>query len=667
MMTNEKTVQKCLPLDRKGVVAAICVAQSLVVLPLIFQLPFWISAISMVAIAWRLASHFRHWPLPGKWLRLSAAMLGTALIIVQHHSLISKEAGLSLFVVMTSLRLMELKRYRDGMNSILLCFFLLGVNFLYNQSLLITVYAFITLFWLLISLIALQRIDGLEYWKVSTKLSLKQLVYTIPFAIFMFVFFPRLSHPLWNMPNAQTAGSGVSDSMTPGDISQLLLNDDIAFRAKFLANTPSANSMYWRGLVLADFDGLTWRRSPSLGVAQLIDTEQPVEYQILLEPHQHQWLYFLDMPSSTNSTESVSRPVGNNEQYIYPLPEKLLTSLRYTGRSFIKYRANPLLTSAQKNHYTKLPRDGNERSQQWAKALYQKSVSPQDFVHKILTQINQKEYYYTLIPPVLAEDTIDDFWFNTHKGFCEHYASTLVYLARAVGIPARVVVGYQGGEKNPYSDYWVVKQSDAHAWTEIWYENQGWVRVDPTAAIHPSRVEQRVSDSYRQREPLFDSDLYLDWVPQKNSMFKTAQQLIDLINTQWKQWVIDYNQQNQMELLKWLGFKDLSLTVLIRLLVGTSFVIIFIWGLLVLSVGKKEKLDEMTQLYLNLCDRLNRLGCSRKNNEGPSDFQKRIEKRNQQWAAISRPIIEAYIASRYCKMDLSKEHIAQLKTKLAQL
>ncbi len=661
---TEKKREQRLPLNRPGVIPSLILGQVLVISPLFLFLPLWVSLLSVLAIIWRIGCHFKGWILPGKWIRLSLGLLGAGAIVIEHHSLFSKEAGLSLFVMMSSFRLLELKRYRDGMNSVFLSLFLLTVNFLYNQTLFIAIYAAITLFWLLLSLIGLQSLNGIYDLKWVGKSTGKLLLYAVPLAFFLFVLFPRLANPLWQVPEQNSAGSGVSDSMSPGDISSLSLDDELAFMVKFKNEIPEPGDLYWRGLVFGQFDGFVWSRSNILGASDVEVAGEPLDYQITLEPHKRSWLYFLDMTQHASSKFNASK-FRNNEQYVYQLPAKVNKRIRYEGVSYLSYKANVQLTEPQRQQYLQLPDDGNPRSREWAQKLLTESASTEDFIQKILKFIFESPFYYTLTPPLLEEDVIDDFWFNSRKGFCEHYASNLVFMARAAGVPARVVVGYQGGKKNPYNDYLVIRQADAHAWTEIWSADRGWFRVDPTAAIHPSRVEQQAARSYRQRQPLFDSEVFIDWVQENETLFNSMQQMMEAINTSWQQWVIEYNQGSQREFLKWMGFKNYSWELLIRLLVGSCFLVLLAWAFLLLY--NRQPQDETVKLYIRLCEKLERLGCPRKANEGPLDYQKRITQRRNEWAEISKPIIETYINYRYTNQRPSLDNLNDLRKSLNAL
>jgi len=649
-------------LNRPGLIPSLVMAQLMVILPLMQQIPFWISLVSMGAIMWRFLAHYRNWQLPNKWIRLILGMLGVAGVILQHKALFSKEAGLSLFVLMTSFRMLELFKYRDGMNSLFLNLFLLSINFLYVHSMLMAAYAFLVTLWIFMTLNGLQRVQGMPNLKTGFSQSFKILLIALPMTLVMFVFFPRLSHPLWQIPHRSTSGSGVSDSMTPGDISTLTLDDSIAFRIRFLSKHPPVSQLYFRGLVLSKFDGLTWSRTPPKTFGNLRHRGSPVIYEIMLEPHQHRWLFYLDMPQKSRSTEYLQPK--QNEQFVNELPQKLYKRLIYRGQSYTDYMANEFLTKDERNLYLGLPPQGNKKSIQWAQQLRSKVKSNSEFINAILEIIHQQPFYYTLTPPILAEEGIDDFWFNTRKGFCEHYASAFTFMARAAGIPARVVIGYQGAQKNPFNDDYLVRQSSAHAWAEIWIKGRGWIRVDPTAAIAPSRVEKNATASYRHLDLLFDPDVLSGWA-EDQGLFSNLRLMWDAVNSKWQKWVIGFNRDSQTELLKFAGFETFSWRILLRAMVIFSGLILGLWLLTLIKIVKPEA--PIIQLYKKLCLKFEKLGFPKKDNEAALEYWQRINQNNPQWGQQSKPLISTYVGFRFAEIEPSKQTLLSLQTSLREI
>ncbi len=658
MMKNENLHT----LNRPRLIPALILAQFLVILPLLKQVPMWISVAALLAILWRMGGYYLRWPLPNKWFRLLLGMAGAAGIILEHKALFTKEAGLSLFVLMTSFRLLELFKYRDGMNSIFLNFFLLSVSFIYSQTLLTAAYSLVVLVWLVMCLHALQTLNGFQQLKSGFSRTFKTLFIALPLTVVMFVFFPRLSHPLWQMPGHSSSGSGVSDSMTPGDISSLTLDNALAFRVRFEGGMPPLEKLYWRGLVLSHFDGLTWSRLDAQFRGDLETLGSPVFYTVLLEPHHHSWLFYLDLPVKGEHTPHIQEQA--NEQYTNELSSNLDERLMYQGKSYLNYRADINLDQRLRKRYLQLPATGNERTRKWARNLRNSVDTDEQMINRVLQYIHQQHFYYTLTPPVLDEEGIDDFWFNTRRGFCEHYASNLTFIARAAGIPARIVIGYQGGEVNPFSDDFLVRQSDAHAWTEIWLPGQGWKRVDPTAAIDPSRVERDAADGYRQRKLMFDGTALADWLDD-NGWLSQVGLLWDAVNSSWQKWVIGFNQQKQQQLLNWAGIEDHSWKTLFRIMLAFIGIILLVW--LVFTIRIPGSKDKVVILYKKLCHRLEKAGIVRASNEGALDFLNRIKKTNTTWAQSARPVIEVYLHYRFAAIEPDTDVLRRLQKNLQQI
>ncbi len=653
---------RILPLDRPRIIPAILFAQLLVITPLFQQVNIWVTITSLVAIAWRLGHQYKDWSLPGKWSRLFIGMLAAAAVIFEHKALFTKDAGLSLFVVMSSLRMLELNRLRDGMNSIFLAFFLLSINFLYSQSILMAGYALFAIFWLLLCLNGLQSLQGFKSFKKPSSVAINIFLITLPLTIILFLFFPRLSHPLWMMPSSSNSSSGVSDSMTPGDISALTLGEEIAFRVKFLNNVPPPSNLYWRGLVLSEFDGLTWSRGAPQGEGSTITLGEAIEYTVFLEPHERNWLFFLDIPVKNKDTPHINKKT--NEQFTNEIPDKLFERLQYKGVSYPEHISVLELSEESRENYLQLPSSGNQLTRDWAAELRSQVANDESFINRVLQHIYQQPFRYTLTPDILAVEGIDDFWFNTQNGFCEHYASNLTFIARAAGIPARIVIGYQGGEKNPYSGNWVVRQANAHAWTEIWLQGQGWKRIDPTAAIHPSRVEQDAARGYRQRDLFFDASDFGEWFVDKGWLHD-FRQMWEAVNNSWQKWVIEFNQESQSDLMEWAGLGEYSWSRMFRIILFATGISLLLWFLN--TFGGREKFEPSVELYMRLCRRLAKFNFPRELNEGPKDYLQRIKTNHPGWISKAEPVIENYIDFRYREIDIDKNRLKTLSKCISKI
>ncbi|MEZ0225428.1 MAG: DUF3488 and DUF4129 domain-containing transglutaminase family protein, partial [Alphaproteobacteria bacterium] len=445
-----------------------------------------------------------------------------------------------------------------------------------------------------------------------------------------------------------------SESMTPGSISELILSDETAFRAEFSGTLPAANQRYWRGPIFWHFDGRTWRpgmQAYNLAQEALDGTDDPIDYTVTLEPHNRNWLFALDLPASVPA-EGVLR-----HDYQLVSRQPINARIRYKAQSFLTYRLQPQLDAATRRHALQLPKIGNPRTlalgQEWAAS----NPDGQALVRKALAMFREQSFIYTLTPPKLGRDGMDDFLFTTQRGFCEHYAGSFVFLMRAAGVPARVVTGYQGGTINPLGNYMIVRQSDAHAWAEVWLENSGWVRIDPTAAVSPQRIEFGLSSmSAGEPVPLLArgeyswlNQVYLGW---------------DAINNGWNQWVLGYNQQRQMELLSRFFGENISMRGLaVGMIAAVGLIMLAIsWALLRNVVRQTDKLQT---LYGKFLRKLARAGILRQPHEGPLEFGERAAAAFPEKAQVILGITARYADLRYGHAH-SREDIETLQKEIRE-
>ena len=392
------------------------------------------------------------------------------------------------------------------------------------------------------------------------------MLYAAPLAITMWVFFPRIATPFWAIPIDMSSGvSGLSDTMSPGDISSLSLSNAVAFRVRFESKVPEQRDRYWRGLVMHNFNGRTWSGSePSIGwpASRQIEVRgDPIKYRVTMEPTRQQWVYALDMPYSWTLDRTF---MGRHQELARVVP--IDRRIAYEIESYTDYRAEVELNAFASEGYLALPEGSNPRTVEFAQRMRLDAGSDGAYINALLAKFNNEEFYYTLQPPPLGSSPVDRFLFETRRGFCEHYASAFAVMMRAADIPARIVLGYQGGELNPVSDYMIVRQSDAHAWVELWIEGRGWVRVDPTAAVAPERIELGVTES------LFDG-IGMEWgLAAPSMLFHQLQLSWDALNAGWNDWVLGYGPNKQNDFMRMLGMDDPSwrkmMLTLVTLVIG---------------------------------------------------------------------------------------------------
>jgi transglutaminase-like putative cysteine protease len=552
-----------LPRDSRDTLFLLAVVAA-VLAPLAGTLPGWASALAAVVLAWRATLAWQAKPLPGRIWRvalLAAAVAGTA---ATHGGFLGREAGVTLVAMLLALKTLELRARRDALVVFFLGFFTMLTGFFFSQSLLAAAAAAAGLFGLLTALVNAHLPVGRPPLAVPARIAAKLMLWGLPTMAVLFMLFPRMS-PLWGQPTESPSGrSGLSSRMEVGAIARLALDDGIAMRIRFDAPdgaAPEARDLYFRGPVLSRFDGREWSAAPAFGLrspdrwraaAGLEALGPGIAYRITLEPHRQPWLYVLDAavePPDELPEGMVALPTADL-QWLASRPVSGV--IRYRVRSHTDYRYGAGQASAAMREFTALPPAGDPRTRQLAAELRrtvpQAADDPMALVGAALERLRTGGYRYTLEPGVYGADTADEFWFDRKEGFCEHIASAFVVLMRAAGVPARIVTGYQGGERNPVDGGWVVRQRDAHAWAEIWQSGRGWSRVDPTASVAPDRI------GLFQRLPVPQGFFGATFDAAAPGLAQHLQAVWEAANDRWNQWVLNYTQGRQMDLLRRLGF-----------------------------------------------------------------------------------------------------------------
>jgi transglutaminase-like putative cysteine protease len=428
-------------------------------------------------VLWRVYLAHRKLPSPGKWLLGLVALASAGGILLEYRTLLGRDAGVSLLVVMLALKVLETRTQRDGILLGFLGFFLLVTNFLFSQTITTALYMLGCAWFLIVVIIAMQFTGAWPGWRQPARRAALLLVQALPLMFVLFLLFPRIQGPLWGLPHDSHAGlSGLSDNMSPGSLNNLILSDAVAFRAEFRGRIPEAPALYWRGPVLWDYDGRTWTAPRFVFNANELPAGEPaVEYTVTLEAHNKRWLFALEMPMQRPPRAVATRDM----QLLSTTPVR--SRMRYEMSSQLQAAYGADDSENVLNRALQLPEGFNPRTLKHAAQLRQKFRDDRQLVDAVLNDFRNENFVYTLSPPLLGEHAVDEFLFDTRRGFCEHYASAFTVLMRAAGIPARGVTGYPGGQINPVSDDLLIRQADAHAWTEIWISGTGWIRVDPTA------------------------------------------------------------------------------------------------------------------------------------------------------------------------------------------
>ena len=553
----------------------VLIAQVIVILPHAAHLPLWLmgfAVVSIIAQLPRIKVRFKkiaYLKRVYQGMQMLGFLLGLAGLWLTYNTAFGLDMGVAFLVLCLISKLWELYKRRDAYVVLNLSLFVLAALFLMDQGLITTLEVIIGTIVVLLAFIALND-DGNSRGDGRVRTLGVLGIGALPLLVVLFLFFPRLP-PLWSVQlSGQQATTGVSDSMSPGDFANLGQSTELAFRVEFTDNRPPQQELYWRGLVFSDFDGITWRQSPqqrawqpTLPIPTWIENAfstvpdavkaAPNTYQIILEPTQQNWLFGLDYPFAQQQDVSVT------SDFTLLKDQPVTQQLRYDVAQFTPMQIDPILTDEARRLNLALPNKGNPQARALAQQLFAQSGSdPLRYMAAIERWIHKTEFRYTLSPPRLNNNRIDEFLFETKAGFCEHYSSSFTFMMRAAGIPARVVAGYQGGELSRSGNVWEVRQKDAHAWTEVWLEGQGWVRVDPTAFVAPERVEQGMDAlTQSQGAAIFGDGASAQISYQQYQMLQTLRRLSDQASYYWQKDVVGYDQDKQADsLLKWFNIRS---------------------------------------------------------------------------------------------------------------
>jgi protein-glutamine gamma-glutamyltransferase len=595
-----------------------------VILPHLFHLPAWLTPACAAILLWRGWITFRGLRMPPRWLLLTLSLSAVAAVVLSFPHFLGREVGVAILTVLLTLKLLEMHARRDLFVVLFLCFFLSLTQFFYSQSIGTAAYALLTMTLILTTQLSFQFTGAIPSFGWRLKHGAMILAMAAPLTLVLFLLFPRIQGPLWGLPSASMESRiGLSEDMSPGNISDLADSDEIAFRVRFKDRLPPKEELYWRGIVLGLFDGTTWTSLPPSGntnakvFLNLRGTE--TRYELTLEPHGKRWLFALDMPRMLPYIAG-NTPLLTTE--LQMLSSRVINErVRYDLDSHTDYLLQANETLPMQGRWLQLPDRSNPRTIAFARQLRQQHPNPAAAIDAVLRMFREERFRYTLKPPPLGRDHVDDFLFSTRAGFCEHYSSAFVVLARAMNIPARVVTGYQGGELNPDDGYVVVRQSDAHAWAEVWLEKRGWVRIDPTGAVSPERVERNLRSAIPRQ--FLGGLIKMDG---NNKGFfgklQRVRQSWEAVGNSWNQWVLNYTPQKQQDFFKSIGlgsldWRSLSLVMVVSCIFAVAIVVLPL-------MLRQQKRDPVQAVYDKVCKHLARLGFPRETHEGPRQYAGRL-------------------------------------------
>lgn len=635
------------------------IAQALVIIPHLLHVPLWLIGVWLGCAAWRVQVFRMRWPFPNAWVK-AALMIGSGFAVyLSRGGLVGLDAAVALLITAFILKLLEVRTRRDALVLIFLGFFTVVTSYLFADSLLAALYSLLPVLALLAALVGLQQSGFAREPLAPLKLASKLLAQAIPLMLLLFVLFPRLE-PLWSLPQPKDKGTtGLSSSMTPGDLAELGQSAALAFRARFDGAIPAQSQLYWRALTLPNFDGRSW------SVSERFEASEPqwqaqgesISYSIIMQPSTQPWLFSLDVGSSEQ--EDIRLMNDFRLQRRTPVNR----TYQYQATSWPQALRQPQLNQRQQQEFLQLPRTGNQQTRDWAQRLREQYRDDDALVSALLRHFNQEPYHYTLKPPLLGRDSVDEFLFSSLRGFCAHYAGAMVFTLRAAGIPARVVAGYQGGEINQAGQFVQVRQFDAHAWVEYWQRGQGWRSVDPTFEVAPERIERGLQEALQDESELFQGDIFSPLRYQHIAWVNQLRMSWENLNHSWQTKILGYQRDSQQAWLKqWFGKVDWQ--VLGLTLVASAALII---ALIVLWMFKPwQRQTDPVQRILNHFQRvLRRRGFNRETGEGLRDFYQRIHQQlpeSQQQAV--KVFIETYEQQQYAEQG---QDLASLQRALAQV
>lgn len=585
------------------------------------DMPAWMAGVGVACIFWRGMVTRGRWSFPRSWqkaLAVAACCLGIGL---EYRTGLSLDVYVALLLTGLSLKSLEVYHTRSAQLFLYIAVLVLMAFLLFAQGFVATLLASLQLALIVAALVAVQsdsrRLEQ-KPWKPLATAGVT-LGLATPLLVFLFIVLPRLP-PLWAMPlQKQQARTGMGEDMSPGDFSNLSRSAELAFRAGFFGELPPTSDLYWRGTVLDEFDGRRWKSSRDSPLSwkntrALSKPPGQATYNIVMEPHDHRWVFTLSQAKLADDR------IATNSDDLFRYRQDVHERVAYDVWTAETSHAARTLTGDERQRATALPETGNPRARELTRQWRRTAHTHAEIIQKALDHFHQT-FIYTLNPPLLGADNVDQFLFETQRGYCEHFAGAFVFLMRAAGIPSRVVMGYQGGQRNLQERYISVRQYDAHAWAEVWNEAVGWQRVDPTAAVAPERVEQGFAELFPE-SPAFDTLLGLQ-SQGRESLLGLLSIKLDYLDYLVGRWVLGYDPDRQQSLLRRLGLASPQ-ALLMAFSVGFLTMLAAFLLFLHLRDRSQQRQDPLTRQYRKLCAQYARLGWTRAPSETPTQFADRI-------------------------------------------
>ncbi len=639
--------------------AVLLLAVAVVVAPHFEHLPMWSIASIGAMWIWRAALMQTLKPAPGRIVMAALLSLGTVAIWLQHGTLFGRDASVNLLLILMGLKVLEMRAHRDVLVIVFLSLFVLQTEFLYDESLFAAAIMAVSVALLFFVLLSVNLPEGDISFTGKLRYLARVFVLALPTTFALFFLFPRLPAPAWHVgPGQEQSGTGLSGSMTPGSLRLLLRNDAVALRARFERGVPRQKDLYWRGPVFGLFDGRTWSPAnlpapaPGYGGELKFVPGSGIDYTVTLEPTQRRELIAIELAAEIDGVPTALSRLTQTLELQTAAP--VSARLRYRAHSYTSFSAGPIVDDGSLAPWLQLPEDYNPRTLQWAAALKARVRNARSgaagatplplerrLVDAVLAQFHDDPYRYSLKTPLLGRNSVDEFLFDTRVGYCEHYSSAFVVLMRAMGIPARVVTGYQGGEVNPIDGYLTVRQSDAHAWAEVWLANRGWLRVDPTAAVAPERVEQSLHE--RNNAALEEGGRGWSWL-------NTWRMNREALENAWNQWFLSYSAERQRALIARMGLRPSIENVS---LVALAVIAVLLLALTIGALRQRTTREPLAELVFQLRAKLARAGVSVPANMGLRDMEELLTVELEAGSQTeTRHLLGQIAIARYARNDL---------------
>ena len=618
------------------------VAQALVIIPHIGHLPLWVLALWLFCAGWRIQIFRMRVGFPNAWAKACLMLAASCGVFLSRGSLIGLDAGVVLLIAAFVLKLVELRSRRDALVLIFLGFFTVVTSYLFDDSLTAAAFSALPVSALLAAMIGLQQSHlAMRPWP-ALRLALVMLAQALPLMLLLFVFFPRLG-PLWSMPNPNNqARTGLSDNMTPADVAELSKSTELVFSATFAGPMPARNQLYWRALTYQQFDGRRWSQAPVTQLAAPAvwsKSGAAWRYDIIMQPSGQNWLFALDVADSSTIN------VQQNSDYSLRHGQPVEQVLHYAVNSWPQALRGAEAATVSLAANLQLPESGDPRSRAWALELKRQYPSSEALVQQLLRHFNRDPFGYTLKPPPVGSNSIDEFLFRTQRGFCAHYAGAMTFVLRAAGIPARVVAGYQGGEVNPAGKFLTVRQLDAHAWVEYWQTGVGWRSVDPTFQVAPERIEQGPEQALSEEDNSLLGSPFSPLRYRHIALLNNVRLAWENLNYGWQRWVLGYQGAQQLQLLqRWFGRMDSQLLLLA--IVGGGGLLLSGLALFLFKPWQRSQ-DPLLRQFLRFQTLLARHGVQRQAAEGPRAFATRAAQQLPAQQAAIMGFAAAFEAQQY--------------------